>query len=142
MYGQGRGQTHWQRSTSDWLAPKKASLAERRSALNSSQLWGALESLGGWPILGSGQSGLGLSALLGSSRRDFAHEVFFSLYVYADAKDTEHNVLYVCSSRFSACQICNPQLGLSDRPRVAGAGPRESGLLPQRHPLREPGANL
>ena len=65
-----------------------------RNEKKSEDLRDAIKSLGGWPLLGS-PSSVSLTQLLGNSRREFGHEVFLSLYVYADAKDTQHNVLYI-----------------------------------------------
>ncbi|VDM29993.1 unnamed protein product, partial [Toxocara canis] len=62
------------------------------------QLLSALDSLGSWPLLGPetwNRSAFDLTALLASARRNYGNEIFFQVYVYADAKNTTKNTLYI-----------------------------------------------
>ncbi|VDN52138.1 unnamed protein product [Dracunculus medinensis] len=62
------------------------------------QLLDALNLLAKWPLLESGtwdRSAFDFTLLLAAARRDFGNEIFFQVYVYADAKNTTKNTLYI-----------------------------------------------
>jgi hypothetical protein len=66
--------------------------------LKTSALLTALEDLGFWPLLHGDkwqQKKFDMTDMLGKTRRLYGNEVFFSIYVYADAKNTSKNTLYV-----------------------------------------------
>lgn len=68
------------------------------------QLLDALNLLAKWPLLESGtwdRSAFDFTLLLAAARRDFGNEIFFQVYVYADAKNTTKNTLYVKFSKFA-----------------------------------------
>ncbi len=74
------------------------SISAMRSSLNSSTMMEGLVDMKYWPILHGNkweESTFDLTWLLGMGRKKFAIDVFFSMYVYADAKDTNVNLLYV-----------------------------------------------
>uniref|UniRef100_A0A915CCL5 Peptidase family M13 n=2 Tax=Parascaris univalens TaxID=6257 RepID=A0A915CCL5_PARUN len=67
-------------------------------SLKSTQLLSALESLGGWPLIELGlwnNETFDLTSLLAAARRNYGNEIFFQVYVYADAKNTTKNTLYI-----------------------------------------------
>ncbi|GMT15487.1 hypothetical protein PFISCL1PPCAC_6784 [Pristionchus fissidentatus] len=56
----------------------------------------SLKSLGGWPLMMGDvwkAEAFDLTSVLGKARHDFANEVFFGTYVYADAKNTTRNII-------------------------------------------------
>ncbi|GMR37645.1 hypothetical protein PMAYCL1PPCAC_07840 [Pristionchus mayeri] len=64
--------------------------------IRSDPVLAAIKSLGGWPLMMGDQwksEGLDLTAVLGKARHDYANEVFFGTYVYADAKNTTRNII-------------------------------------------------
>ncbi|VDK55333.1 unnamed protein product [Anisakis simplex] len=67
-------------------------------ARKSRQLLSALDSLGNWPLLTPNawnRSAFDLTSLLAMAKRNYGNEIFFQVYVYADAKNTTKNTLYV-----------------------------------------------
>ncbi|VDM92568.1 unnamed protein product, partial [Litomosoides sigmodontis] len=68
-------------------------------SLKSSQLLSALRQLATWPLLHDNNNwddnSFDLTYVLASTRRYFGSETFFQIYVYADAKNTTRNVLYL-----------------------------------------------
>ncbi|CAJ0933286.1 unnamed protein product, partial [Mesorhabditis belari] len=76
--------------------------------LHSSLLLTAVDELGGWPMLsgkearsdfdlkeGNEKSHEFLTELLASSRKHYGTDIFFQIYVYADAKNTSRNTIFV-----------------------------------------------
>ncbi|VDM97134.1 unnamed protein product [Thelazia callipaeda] len=68
-------------------------------SIKSSQLLHALQQLGKWPLLNGkddwDEKSFNFTSVLASSRRSFGNEIFFQVYVYADAKNTTRNTLYM-----------------------------------------------
>ncbi|VDP00663.1 unnamed protein product [Soboliphyme baturini] len=56
-----------------------------------------IRKVGGWPMLHGNWSkdSFDLTELLGKIRRDYSLDIFFTLYVYADAKNTTANILSI-----------------------------------------------
>ncbi|CAD6193961.1 unnamed protein product [Caenorhabditis auriculariae] len=65
--------------------------------LKSRLLFDTLEELGRWPLLQKNwdQSKFDLTDLLMNIRHDYGVDIFFQIYVYADAKNTSRNTLFV-----------------------------------------------
>lgn len=66
--------------------------------LKSRQLLSALNSMGSWPLLDPeswNRSTFDFTTLLASARRNYGNEIFFQVYVYADARNTTKNTLYI-----------------------------------------------
>jgi hypothetical protein len=66
--------------------------------LKTTALLNALDELGGWPLLHPNRwnsTGFDITRLLAAVRRSYGNEIFFQIYVYADAKNTTRNMLYV-----------------------------------------------
>uniref|UniRef100_A0A0R3RHK8 Neprilysin-2 n=1 Tax=Elaeophora elaphi TaxID=1147741 RepID=A0A0R3RHK8_9BILA len=68
-------------------------------SVKSSQLLSSLRQLAKWPLLDNNSdwndNSFDLTNILASSRRYFGSEIFFQIYVYADAKNTTRNILYL-----------------------------------------------
>ncbi|KAK6104828.1 Peptidase M13 family protein [Brugia pahangi] len=72
-------------------------------SVKSSQLLKSLRQLAKWPLLDNNNNNnknwnenlFNLTNILASSRRYFGNEIFFQIYVYADAKNTTRNILYL-----------------------------------------------
>uniref|UniRef100_A0A1I7VFX0 Peptidase_M13_N domain-containing protein n=3 Tax=Loa loa TaxID=7209 RepID=A0A1I7VFX0_LOALO len=68
-------------------------------SVKSSQLLSSLRQLANWPLLDNNNewdgNSFNLTYILASSRRYFGNEIFFQIYVYADAKNTTRNILYL-----------------------------------------------
>ncbi|VBB25341.1 unnamed protein product [Acanthocheilonema viteae] len=68
-------------------------------SVKSSQLLSSLRQLAKWPLLDNNnewdENSFDLTYILASSRRYFGNEIFFQIYVYADAKNTTRNILYL-----------------------------------------------
>lgn len=74
----------------------------------------ALESLGGWPLIGTdlwNNETFDLTSLLAAARRNYGNEIFFQVYVYADAKNTTKNTLYVSVILFMHICFFNVTIG-------------------------------
>uniref|UniRef100_A0A183GS20 Neprilysin n=1 Tax=Heligmosomoides polygyrus TaxID=6339 RepID=A0A183GS20_HELPZ len=66
-------------------------------------LFETLSELGDWPLLQPTwkKENFDLTALMGISRRDYGTESFFQIYIYADAKNTSRNTLFVDQASLS-----------------------------------------
>ncbi|KRX48557.1 Neprilysin-2 [Trichinella murrelli] len=67
------------------------------NALKSTNMIKVLELFGGWPILKPNWNSrsIDLTEIIGQMRGMYSLDVFFSLYVYADAKNTTRNILTI-----------------------------------------------
>ncbi|KHJ47677.1 peptidase family M13 [Trichuris suis] len=67
------------------------------NALKSEKIINVLKSLGGWPILESSwlERDIDLTEIIGKMRGYYSLDVFVSMYVYADAKNTTRNILTI-----------------------------------------------
>ncbi|CDW57428.1 Peptidase family M13 containing protein [Trichuris trichiura] len=67
------------------------------NALKSEKIIKVLKSLGGWPILETSwqQMDVDLTEIIGKMRGYYSLDVFVSMYVYADAKNTTRNILTI-----------------------------------------------
>ncbi|CAI5442805.1 unnamed protein product [Caenorhabditis angaria] len=65
--------------------------------LKTEPLFESLKDLGNWPLLDESwdKKNFNLTDLLIKARRDYAVDVFFQHYVYADSKNTSRNTLFV-----------------------------------------------
>lgn len=81
------------------IAYKTCMNTSELESIKASQLLAALHELGKWPLLDGNDSwdenSFNLTYLLASSRRSFGSEIFYQVYVYADAKNTTRNTLYI-----------------------------------------------
>ncbi|VDL73866.1 unnamed protein product [Nippostrongylus brasiliensis] len=71
--------------------------------LGTSLLFETLSDLGYWPLLQSTwqREKFDLTDLMGIARRDYGAESFFQIYIYADAKNTSRNTLFVDQTSLS-----------------------------------------
>uniref|UniRef100_A0A5S6Q7J6 Peptidase M13 N-terminal domain-containing protein n=1 Tax=Trichuris muris TaxID=70415 RepID=A0A5S6Q7J6_TRIMR len=67
------------------------------NAMKSEKMIDVLKSFGGWPVLESNWRGenVDLTEVIGKMRGYYSLDVFVSLYVYADAKNTTQNILTI-----------------------------------------------
>ncbi|XGW09237.1 hypothetical protein V3C99_011498 [Haemonchus contortus] len=71
--------------------------------LKTSLLFETLSELGSWPLLQTSwqRDTFDLTDLMAIARRDYGAESFFQIYIYADAKNTSRNTLFVDQASLS-----------------------------------------